>query len=52
MVTGNYQHIWDTCCDHGMLGEALLVEQIANKVNTRLIVHFVDIVPSIIVTYY
>ena len=47
MVTGNYQHIWDTCCDHGMLGEALLVEQIANKVNTRLIVHFVDIVPSI-----
>jgi tRNA (adenine22-N1)-methyltransferase len=49
MVTDNYQHIWDTCCDHGMLGEALLVNQITKQVlpNNTSVVHFVDIVPSI-----
>ncbi len=49
MVTDNYQHIWDTCCDHGMLGEALLVNQFSNQVllNNTSVVHFVDIVPSI-----
>jgi tRNA (adenine22-N1)-methyltransferase len=49
MVEDNYQHIWDTCCDHGMLGEALLVERIIHKASTsnNSIVHFVDIIPSI-----
>ena len=49
MVPDNYQHIWDTCCDHGMLGEALLVERIVHKASTsnHSIVHFVDIIPSI-----
>lgn len=49
MVAGNYQHIWDTCCDHGLLGEALLRDQIANKpsVNKSTVIHFVDIVPNI-----
>ena len=42
MVTSEYTHIWDCCCDHGLLGAALLSRQAA------LYVHFVDIVPELI----
>jgi tRNA (adenine22-N1)-methyltransferase len=42
MVTADYSHIWDCCCDHGFLGAALLSRQAANTV------HFVDIVPQLI----
>lgn len=41
LVTTNYDHIWDCCCDHGFLGSALLTRQAAN------IIHFVDIVPEL-----
>jgi tRNA (adenine22-N1)-methyltransferase len=42
MVTADYSHIWDCCCDHGFLGSALLSRQAAHTV------HFVDIVPQLI----
>lgn len=38
MVTKHYDHIWDCCCDHGLLGQTLLQRSAANTV------HFVDIV--------
>ncbi|WP_428664864.1 tRNA (adenine(22)-N(1))-methyltransferase [Photobacterium swingsii] len=41
MVTPEYDHIWDCCCDHGFLGAALLSRQAANNI------HFVDIVPEL-----
>ncbi len=41
MVTSQYDHIWDCCCDHGFLGSALLSRPEANTV------HFVDIVPQL-----
>jgi len=41
MVTGAYDHIWDCCCDHGLLGAKLLERQAAHCI------HFVDIVPSL-----
>ena len=41
MVTSQYDHIWDCCCDHGILGSALLSRPEANTV------HFVDIVPQL-----
>jgi tRNA (adenine22-N1)-methyltransferase len=41
MVTSQYDHIWDCCCDHGLLGSALLSRPEANTV------HFVDIVPQL-----
>ncbi len=41
MITKHYEHIWDCCCDHGLLGMQLLKRQSANKV------HFVDIVKSL-----
>ncbi|MFV7783357.1 tRNA (adenine(22)-N(1))-methyltransferase [Shewanella marisflavi] len=41
MVDGRYAHIWDCCCDHGLLGAALLKRQAAPTI------HFVDIVPDI-----
>lgn len=41
MVSGEYQHIWDCCCDHGFLGMTLLSRQAAGHV------HFVDIVPEL-----
>lgn len=43
MIPQGYQHIWDTCCDHGLLGAALL------KANAAPNIHFVDIVPELIV---
>jgi tRNA (adenine22-N1)-methyltransferase len=41
MVTSQYDHIWDCCCDHGFLGSTLLSRPEDNTV------HFVDIVPQL-----
>ena len=41
MVEPGYTHIWDCCCDHGLLGAALLSRQAAECI------HFVDIVPEL-----
>ncbi|WP_165312946.1 tRNA (adenine(22)-N(1))-methyltransferase [Vibrio ziniensis] len=41
MITANYDHIWDCCCDHGFLGASLLNRKAAANI------HFVDIVPSL-----
>ncbi len=42
MVGSGYSHIWDCCCDHGLLGAALITRRAAPHI------HFVDIVPSLI----
>ncbi|WP_217519761.1 tRNA (adenine(22)-N(1))-methyltransferase [Vibrio metschnikovii] len=42
LITQPYDHIWDCCCDHGWLGQALLTRQAASCI------HFVDIVPELI----
>lgn len=42
MISRQYTHIFDCCCDHGLLGFSLLNEQIAQTV------HFVDIVPELL----
>jgi tRNA (adenine22-N1)-methyltransferase len=42
MVESDYTHIWDCCCDHGLLGLALLSRLAAPYI------HFVDIVPELI----
>lgn len=42
MVTEPYDHIWDCCCDHGLLGAALL------RQHPNAFVHFVDVVPALI----
>lgn len=39
-----YDHIWDCCCDHGLLGAHLLNRNISAQI------HFVDIVPTILDT--
>jgi tRNA (adenine22-N1)-methyltransferase len=44
MVDAHYDHIWDCCCDHGLLGAALLATQTASCI------HFVDIVPELMHT--
>lgn len=41
MVAYGYDHIWDCCCDHGLLGAALVARRAAAKV------HFVDVVPAL-----
>ncbi|MEZ9548809.1 tRNA (adenine(22)-N(1))-methyltransferase, partial [Vibrio crassostreae] len=41
LVSNDYQHIWDCCCDHGFLGVQLLSDNKASQI------HFVDIVPSL-----
>ncbi|WP_135454351.1 tRNA (adenine(22)-N(1))-methyltransferase [Vibrio echinoideorum] len=41
LVSNDYQHIWDCCCDHGFLGIQLLSDHKAPQI------HFVDIVPSL-----
>ena len=41
MVPATYDHIWDCCCDHGLLGAALLARQAAAYI------HFVDVVPEL-----
>ncbi|MBR9869042.1 MAG: SAM-dependent methyltransferase [Oceanospirillales bacterium] len=42
LVAPGYTHIWDCCCDHGLLGAALLSGKVARQI------HFVDIVPELI----
>lgn len=37
-----YQHIWDCCCDHGYLGQQLIIEHPQSKI------HFVDVMPHLI----
>jgi tRNA (adenine22-N1)-methyltransferase len=37
-----YNHIWDCCCDHGLLGLSLLDKKCAKTV------HFVDVVPDLL----
>lgn len=50
MVKEEYDHIWDCCCDHGLLGFSLLSsgepESAASTIGRS--VHFVDIVPELI----
>jgi tRNA (adenine22-N1)-methyltransferase len=45
MVTSQYSHIWDCCCDHGLLGCALLSRSDATHIPSNI--HFVDIVPEL-----
>lgn len=40
-IPEGYSHIWDCCCDHGLLGMALL----ESRAQTQI--HFVDQVPEI-----
>ncbi|MEH6448081.1 MAG: tRNA (adenine(22)-N(1))-methyltransferase TrmK [Oleispira sp.] len=42
LITADYSHIWDTCCDHGHLGSSLISHQKAPNI------HLVDIVPELI----
>lgn len=42
LVEPGYSHIWDCCCDHGLLGTALLNNDAAPNI------HFVDIVESLV----
>jgi tRNA (adenine22-N1)-methyltransferase len=42
LITADYTHIWDTCCDHGHLGTSLITYQKAPNI------HLVDIVPELI----
>lgn len=42
MVQNHYEHIWDCCCDHGLLGMNLVARKAAPTV------HFVDVAPSLI----
>lgn len=41
LVGPGYGHIWDCCCDHGLLGAALLARQAAPTI------HFVDQIPAV-----
>lgn len=41
LITEEYEHIWDCCCDHGMLGMTLLARNAAPHI------HFVDVTPEI-----
>lgn len=38
----HYEHIWDCCCDHGYLGQALM------QVHPNSQIHFVDVMPHLI----
>lgn len=42
MIDKPYDHIWDTCCDHGLLGRAIYLQ----KPNS--VVHFVDVMDHLI----
>ncbi|MBQ4837255.1 tRNA (adenine(22)-N(1))-methyltransferase [Pseudoalteromonas luteoviolacea] len=42
LIEDRYTHIWDCCCDHGLLGADLLNKDLNAKI------HFVDIVPHLI----
>lgn len=37
-----FHHIWDCCCDHGYLGQQLMVEHPTSQI------HFVDVMPHLI----
>ncbi|WP_246143333.1 tRNA (adenine(22)-N(1))-methyltransferase [Colwellia echini] len=41
----SYDHIWDCCCDHGLLGFSLLSYTTSQSSISK--VHFVDIVPEL-----
>jgi tRNA (adenine22-N1)-methyltransferase len=41
VASQQYEHIWDCCCDHGLLGFALLSRNAANNI------HFIDIVSEL-----
>ncbi|WP_220770941.1 tRNA (adenine(22)-N(1))-methyltransferase TrmK [Shewanella sp. MBTL60-007] len=41
LINAPYDHIWDCCCDHGLLGAALLKRKAARNI------HFVDVVPNL-----
>lgn len=43
LISTQYDHIWDCCCDHGFLGRSLLEDE-----RHTAKVHFVDIVPELI----
>ena len=43
LITTQYDHIWDCCCDHGLLGAKLLQKSAAGTV------HFVDVVEDVMV---
>jgi tRNA (adenine22-N1)-methyltransferase len=45
MVTSQYNNIWDCCCDHGLLGCALLSRTDTTNIPSNI--HFVDIVPEL-----
>ena len=50
MVASQYSHIWDCCCDHGLLGGTLLSKQVTNiSTNAPSKIHFVDIVPELMI---
>lgn len=38
MISKKYDHIWDCCCDHGLLGISLLAR------DAGMVIHFVDVV--------
>jgi tRNA (adenine22-N1)-methyltransferase len=42
MITKEYLHIWDCCCDHGLLGASL------SEAHPESTIHFVDIVPALV----
>lgn len=43
IITTQYDHIWDCCCDHGLLGAKLLQRAAADTI------HFVDVVDALMV---
>ena len=45
MTASNYDHIWDCCCDHGLLGMSLLETNLLDQYTPKI--HFVDIVPKL-----
>lgn len=48
LIPQNHNVIWDTCCDHGLLGAEILRRQKAGQFNSLMSIHFVDIQPDII----
>jgi tRNA (adenine22-N1)-methyltransferase len=42
MVNNQYDHVWDCCCDHGLLGMALLQD------TQQTTIHFIDVVRSLV----
>lgn len=56
MITSHYDHIWDCCCDHGLLGMSLLEPHARDSAQSgnghfinrkRTTIHFVDIVAKL-----